>query len=194
MPLARFDAPFEHPEWIFEPKLDGFRAVAYVEGGTCRLVSRNRNAFKTFEPLAQAVAQELAGRSAILDGEIMRPGPDGRPMFYKLMRRRGPFCFCAFDLLWLDGRDLRDRPLLERKSLLRKLLPRRQKSVLYVDHVASGTDLFRVICEQDMEGVVAKQACARYTPEATTWVKIKNWQYSQAFGRQDFFNRPKSPQ
>jgi len=54
MPLARFDAPFEHPDWIFEPKLDGFRAVAYVEGGACRLVSRNRNAFKTFEPLAQA--------------------------------------------------------------------------------------------------------------------------------------------
>jgi hypothetical protein len=89
MPLARFDAPFEHPDWIFEPKLDGFRAVAYVEGGTCRLVSRNRNAFKTFEPLAQAIGQELSGRSAILDGEIVRPGPDGRPMFYELMRRAG---------------------------------------------------------------------------------------------------------
>jgi hypothetical protein len=71
--------------------LDGFRALAYVEGGTCRLVSRNRNAFKTFEPLAQAIGQELSGRSAILDGEIVRPGPDGRPMFYELMRRRGPF-------------------------------------------------------------------------------------------------------
>ena len=57
---------------------------AYVEGGTCRLVSRNRNAFKTFEPLAQAISQELSGRSAILDGEIVRPGPDGRPMFYAI--------------------------------------------------------------------------------------------------------------
>jgi ATP-dependent DNA ligase len=75
------------------------------------LVSRNRNAFKTFEPLAQAVAHELV--SAILDGEIVRPGPDGRPMFYDLMRRRGPFCFYAFDLLSLDGSDLRDQPLLE---------------------------------------------------------------------------------
>jgi hypothetical protein len=192
MPLARFDAPFEHPDWIFEPKLDGFRAVAYVEGGDCRLVSRNRNAFKTFEPLAQAVAQELAGRSAILDGEIVRPGLDGRPMFYELMRRRGPFCFYAFDLLWLDGSDLRDRPLLERKRLLRKLLPRRPKSVLYVEHAASGTELFQVICDRDMEGVVAKKASARYTPEATTWVKIKNRHYSQAAGRQDFFNLPKA--
>jgi bifunctional non-homologous end joining protein LigD len=164
MPLARFDTPFEHPDWIFEPKLDGFRAVAYVEDGACRLVSRNRNAFKTFETLAQAIGQQLAGRSVILDGEIVRPGPDGRPMFYELMRRREPFCFYAFDLLWLDGRELRDRPLLERKRLLRKLIPRRAQSVLYVEHVESGSDLFRVICERDMEGIVAKQANARYTP------------------------------
>src|SRR5215472_14771832 len=95
---------------------------------------------KTFEPLALAIAQELAGRSAILDGEIVRPGPDRRPMFYELMRRRGPFCCYAFDLLWLDGSDLREWPLSERKRLLRKLLPRRPKSVLYVDHVASGTE------------------------------------------------------
>ena len=119
-----------------------------MEGGVCRLVSRNRNAFKTFEPLAQAMGQELAGRSAILDGEIVRPGPDGRPMFYELMRRRGPFCFYAFDLVWLDARDLRGRPLLERKALLRKLLPLRP--VRYVDHVASGTEMFRAICGLDM--------------------------------------------
>src|SRR6516162_9732079 len=97
MPLARFDAPFEHPDWIFEPKLDGFRALAYVEANSCKLVSRNRHEFKSFEPLALAIAQELAGRSAILDGEIVRPGPDGRPVFYELMRRRrqpsGPLAF-----------------------------------------------------------------------------------------------------
>lgn len=192
MPLARLDEPFEHPDWIFEPKMDGFRAVAYVEGGTCRLVSRNRNAFKTFEPLAQAIAQDLAGRSAILDGEIVRPGPDGRPMFYQLMRRRGPFCFYVFDLLWMDGSDLRDWPLLERKRLLRKLLRRPSRAALYLEHFASGTELFRAICDHDMEGVVAKQASAKYTPEATTWVKIKNRQYSQAVGREDFFKRPKA--
>ena len=83
MPLARFDSPFEHPDWIFEP-LDGFRALAYVEGGACRLVSRNRNTFKTFEPLAQTIGQELSNRSAILDGEIVRPAPDGRPMFHAI--------------------------------------------------------------------------------------------------------------
>jgi bifunctional non-homologous end joining protein LigD len=113
-------------------------------------------------------------------------------MFYELMRRHGPFCFYAFDLLWLDGRDLRDRPLLERKSLLRKLVPRHTKSVLYVEHVTTGTDLVRVICERDMEGIVAKQVSARYTPEATTWVKMKNRQNSQAVGRHAFFERRKA--
>src|SRR5215471_3983322 len=96
MPLASFDVPFEHADWIFEPKLDGFRAIAYIEGFTCRLVSRNRNAFKTLASLAEAISQELAPHTAILDGEMVRPGPDGRPMFYDLMRRRGPFCFYAF--------------------------------------------------------------------------------------------------
>jgi ATP-dependent DNA ligase len=85
--------------------------------------------------------------------------------------------------------DLRDRPLLERKSLLRKLVPQHPNYVLCVEHVAAGTDLFRVICDRDMEGIVAKQANARYTPEATTWVKIKNREYSQAIGSEDFFDR-----
>jgi bifunctional non-homologous end joining protein LigD len=126
-----------------------------VEGSTCRLVSRNRNAFKTFEPLAQAIGQGFSGRSAISDGEIVRPGPDGRPMmFYELMLRRGLFCLYAFDLLWLDGTDLRDRPLFERKKLLcGSCFPRHPTSGLYVEHVATGTDLFRVICDQDMEGL-----------------------------------------
>ena len=86
----------------------------------------------------------------------------------------------------------RSLALSGRKALLRKLLPRKAHAVRYVEHVASGTDLFRVICDRDMEGIVAKQASARYTPEATTWVKIKNREYSQAVGREDFFDRRKA--
>src|SRR5262245_39242498 len=169
MPLARFDVPFEHPDWIFEPKMDGFRAVAYVEGGTCRLVSRNWNAFKTFEPLATAIAQELAGRSAILDGEIVHPGRDGRPMFYELMRRRGPFCFYAFDLLWLDGIDLRERPLSERKTLLRKMLPRKPRSLVYVQHFAKRRGLVPCYLRAGHGGGCCEAASAKYRLEATTW-------------------------
>jgi ATP-dependent DNA ligase len=89
----------------------------------------------------------------------------------------------------LDSRAPRELPLFERKTLLRKVLPHPSQSVLYVKHFASGTELFRVICERDMEGIVAKQASAPYTPDATTWVKIKNRQYSQAIGCEDFLDR-----
>jgi hypothetical protein len=76
----------------------------------------------------------------------------GRSSLVPVSARAGPFCFYAFDLLWLDGSDLRDRPLFERKTLLRKLLPRPARSVLYVEHVASGMDLLHVICDRDMGG------------------------------------------
>jgi ATP-dependent DNA ligase len=116
-------------------------------------------------------------------------GTDGTPAFYDLMRRRRPHHYYAFDLLWLDGQDLRDWPLVERKRLLRQIVPQRPAPVLYVDHVvAAGVDLYDAICGRDMEGVVAKLAHGAYTPEATTWVKIKNPVYSQAEARGDFFD------
>ena len=79
-------------------------------------------------------------------------------------------------------------PRSERKTLPRKLLRRPSRSFVYVNHCPSGTDRFRLICDRDMEGIVAKQASARYTSEATTWVKMKNRRYSQAAGRAEFFN------
>jgi bifunctional non-homologous end joining protein LigD len=122
-------------------------------------------------------------------------GPDGVPRFYDLMRRRAPQNFYAFDLLWHDGEDLRVLPLIERKLLLRKLIPPQPCPVLYVGHVAAkGTDLFRAVCDHDMEGIVAKLALGPYTPDATSWVKIKNRRYSQVEGRHDFFaGVPRNP-
>ena len=84
-------------------------------------------------------------------------------------------------MLWLDGRDLRGVRLLERKRVLRGIVPAGPCLVLYVDHVADrGVDLFQAVCEHDLEGIVAKRADELYTPEETTWVKIKNPRYSQA--------------
>src|SRR5664280_1149803 len=87
MPLARLDAPFDHPDWIFELKYDEFRALAYVEDGTAWLVSRKGNVYKSFPGLAAAIAGALPVRYAILDGEIVRLAQDGVPQFYDLMRR-----------------------------------------------------------------------------------------------------------
>lgn len=106
--------------------------------------------------------------------EIVHLGPDRAPLFYDLMRRLPPQHFMAFDLLWLDGRDMRGLPLLERKRLLRRIIPPQPSPVLAVDHVAgSGVALYEAACARDLEGVVAKLARGSYTPEATTWVKIK---------------------
>ena len=90
MPLARLHAPFDHPDWIFEPKLDGFRALAYVENGAARLVSRKQNVYRSFPALTAAIGKSLPVRGAIVDGEIVHLGPDGAPLFYDLMRRRAP--------------------------------------------------------------------------------------------------------
>jgi ATP-dependent DNA ligase len=122
------NGPHDHDLWrfvligVFLYKLDGFRALAYLEKGACWLVSRNRNAFKTFEALAQAIGQDLSCRSAILDGEIVRSGPDGRPMFYELMRRRGPFCFYALRSRVAGRARPAGAARVERKARLRKLL------------------------------------------------------------------------
>jgi len=189
MPLARLAMPFDHPDWLFEPKLDGFRALLYIENGSARLLSRNGNWFKSFPDLTRALGTCFPHTTAVLDGEVVRLGADGKPLFYELMRRRAPQHFYAFDLLWRNGEDLRTVPLLERKDLLREMLPPQPSPALYVEHVArSGVDLFQAACECDLEGIVAKLANGLYTPDSTTWVKIKNRNYTQAEGRADFFD------
>src|SRR5437763_10768007 len=107
MPLARLPQPFDHPDWIFEIKYDGFRALAYMESEKVRLVSRNGNTFKSFADLCATISGCLKSNNAVLDGEIVHLGQDGRPEFYNLMRRRRPQQLFAFNVLWLDGKDLR---------------------------------------------------------------------------------------
>ena len=155
LPLNRRREPFDHRDWLFELKLDGFRALAYVEGGRGRLVSRNGNTFKRFAPLAAEIAVALAGvRNAILDGEVVCLDGDGRPLFNALLYRRREPCFVAFDCLWLDGRDLRRLPLIERKRVLRGIVPRRRPCVQYLPHLhRRGVDLFTEVVQRDLEGV-----------------------------------------
>jgi bifunctional non-homologous end joining protein LigD len=184
MPLASLHAPFNHHDWIFELKYDGFRALGYIDSGQCWLVSRRGTAYKSFPQLCAAIGAAIPGQ-AVLDGEIVHLDVQGKPRFYDLMRRRNPQHYYAFDLLWLDGHDLRELPLIKRKQMLKRLI---RRPVLYVDHFeACGIDLFKAACDNDLEGIVAKLAAGRYEPAATTWVKIKNRGYSQAEGRADFF-------
>jgi bifunctional non-homologous end joining protein LigD len=107
------------------------------------------------------------------------------------MRRRKKAVFVAFDLLWLNGRDVRKLPLVSRKTLLRAIVPEGSPSILYAQPVnGGGRQLFDVVCKQDLEGIVAKLASGRYDVSApTTWVKIKNPAYEQAEGRHELFRR-----
>ena len=98
-PLVRIPEPFSHAEWIFELKLDGFRAFAYIENGQCRLVSRHGHSYKSFEPLRVALGRELKVKNAILDGEIVCLDGEGKSLFNQLLFRRGSPIFAAFDLL-----------------------------------------------------------------------------------------------
>ena len=176
---------FDDPGFIYELKHDGFRAVAHIEGGACQLVSRRGNAYKSFGPLRESLA--ALNRPAVLDGEIVVLDSQGRPQFYDLLRRRGRPIFYAFDCLWLDGRDLRTQPLIERKRILAKLV-KDHPGVLYAQHFdgEEGAALFRLVCEQDLEGVVAKRKDAAY---GDGWYKIRNPDYSQYEGRRELFDK-----
>jgi bifunctional non-homologous end joining protein LigD len=109
MPLRRLRVPFDDAAWLYELKLDGFRALAHVDSGDARLVSRNGHRFRAFAPLCVALAAALDGRDAILDGEIVCLDRDGRSDFDALFYRRAEPYFYAFDCLMLDGKDLRAR-------------------------------------------------------------------------------------
>jgi len=191
-PLVRIPEPFNDPEWLFELKLDGFRALAYVERGQCRLVSRHGHTYKSFEPLKAALGRELRVRDAILDGEIVCLDAEGKSLFNPLLFRRGNPIFAAFDLLWRDGEDLRELPLMERKQQLRQIVPVESPCVLHVDYLPEkGNELFQLACQNDLEGVVGKWAKGSYQSDgrSTSWVKVKNASYSQAEGRAELFER-----
>jgi bifunctional non-homologous end joining protein LigD len=105
------------------------------------------------------------------------------------MRRKRPAHFYAFDLLNVNGRDLRQLPSLERKRILRRIIPPQPAHVVYVDHIETrGVELFRLVCALDLEGIVAKRKNGSYQSNGTAGpVKIKNPNYTQARGRREMF-------
>ncbi len=192
MELVQQPNPFDHEDWFYEIKYDGFRGLAYVQDGTCQLVSRNDFDYSRFKDLMQAIPADIDAEDAIIDGEIVVLDDQGESRFYDLMFNHGTPIFAAFDLLWLDGEDLRDLQLWERKSILEGCLRQPLNRVLYVDHIAQhGEKLYQQVCERDLEGIVCKPAISPYRTVSgqTTWIKVKNPDYSQAEGRGELFNK-----
>jgi bifunctional non-homologous end joining protein LigD len=189
IPVRRPDV-FDSSDWVYELKYDGFRALAYLEDGRCRFVSRKGNEMKRFEQLSNAIRKAFKVKSAVLDGEIVALDGSGLPAFYHLMRRKCHAVYYAFDLLWLDGKDLRELPLLERKKILRSILPKKSSWMGYVSFIGHtrAKRLFELVKAKDLEGLVVKRKDGKYTP-AVRWFKVLNPTYSQKAGRQEFFQR-----
>ena len=190
-PIApkRIRAPFDHNDFVYEVQMDGWRCLAYIDNGVCRLISRKQNQFKSFGPLAASVAK-LNVQNAIIDGEVVYLDKDGKSVFLDLMRRRkaDAILYC-FDLLWLDNTDLRNLPLVERKQRLWQLVQTsRNRSLLYASHTErQGIRLFQAICQQDCEGIIGKYKRGTYAAWPTSWVKILNPNYSQKRDRREMF-------
>jgi bifunctional non-homologous end joining protein LigD len=170
VPLAD---PFDDPAWVFEPRYDGFRAVLYGSDRGSEI-----EVFQDMEHQSQElrhrVAEVLRGREAILDGQIVSLDRQGKPGLEHLLRGDGYLAFAAFDLLWLDGADLRDRPLKQRKEQLGQLLPADTGPLYKVLTVEEhGRALFGAIKRLDLGGVVAKCQGDPYGP-ATVWYEIRN--------------------
>jgi bifunctional non-homologous end joining protein LigD len=145
--------------------------------------------YKSFAPLRESLAK-LRVKNGVLDGEIICLDAAGKSIFKDVLHRRGDPIFYAFDLLWLNGLDLRSRTLLERKRRLRRLLDvHRPVRVLYADHIEErGVEFYQAVCERDCEGIVAKRKDGVYSARGRTWIKIKNRHYTQAEGRKELFD------
>jgi bifunctional non-homologous end joining protein LigD len=171
------DAPFDDKEWVFEDKYDGFRMVATIEGGQVILYSRNGKIISQ-NYLEVAKALEAIKQDAVIDGELIAIGRDGVSRFQLLQnarRREATLQYCAFDLMFQDGDDLRGLALLERKKRLKAILPK-HKLIAFSRHRSTfGTKFFAEADRDGLEGIMAKRANSQYLSGVRTdnWLKIK---------------------
>jgi bifunctional non-homologous end joining protein LigD len=171
--------------WLFEVKWDGYRAIAYLEGGEARLVSRNANDLTArFPQVAKELAKAVKTPDCVLDGEICALDENGRPSFSAMQQGKPgtPIVYEVFDVLEVEGEPLVDLPLTERHARLEALLDRRNTTVRLSDAFEDGKALYEAAKEQHLEGVVAKRGDSPYRQGKRTrdWLKIKT------HGRQEF--------
>ncbi len=180
------EKPFSHPDWLFEIKWDGVRALAWLQDGRVTLRSRTGQDITAQYPELHVLPQRLQAKQAILDGEIVVLEASGRSDFARLQERmhnrrptpgllqKAPVTYYVFDLLHCDGYDLRAVPLAERKRLLRGLLLS-DDPIRYSDHHAEqGMELFELAAQTGLEGIVAKHVRSRYTSgRSPYWLKLK---------------------
>jgi bifunctional non-homologous end joining protein LigD len=170
------EAAVQRGNFVYEVKYDGFRALAAVSGGRVALQSRNGlDLSRRFPGIARALPR-LEAAEAVLDGEIVALDEAGRPTFGKLQAGEGRGClYMVFDLLWLDGEDLRGRPLEERRDLLASLLANVEEPLAIAERIdGPGAAALAVARRRDLEGLVAKREGSRYDGRRSRdWLKLK---------------------
>jgi len=170
--------PFDHQDWIFEMKWDGYRAIAEVREGGVSLYSRNGISFQKKFALIVESLRKLRF-DAVLDGEVVVVDDQGHPDFQALQHyqdtRTGHLLYYVFDLLYFQGHDLTGLPLRRRKELLKKVLPS-SSNIRFSDHVEKeGILFFSVVRDKGLEGIVAKHAHSSYEAgrRSRQWLKVK---------------------
>jgi DNA ligase D-like protein (predicted ligase) len=170
------DDRFDDPAWIYERKLDGIRCVAIRDGGATRLLSRNDLPLNGRYPEVAEALDAQACRQFVVDGEIVALDR-GQTSFAKLAARGHhyvPVYLYLFDILWLDGRDVRDLPLRVRKRLLRDALKFGGPLRLVPHRNGEGVAFFQEACRKGWEGLIAKRADSRYvSTRSKDWLKFK---------------------
>jgi bifunctional non-homologous end joining protein LigD len=165
-------------DWVHEIKHDGYRMIVHRDGPTVRLYSRN--AYDWTERLAAiaAAADLIKAESFTIDGEAVVLGPDGLSRFDELSRREAArtAILYAFDLIELDGEDLRRRPFLDRKAVLAQLLGGLKAGILLNEHIAEdGLTVFAYACRLGAEGIVSKRVDGTYrSGPSRAWIKVRN--------------------
>jgi bifunctional non-homologous end joining protein LigD len=174
------DAPPTGDEWLHEMKYDGYRILARVENGKARLYSRNGKEWTANFPTIARAAGRLPLKSAWLDGEVVVMQADGRSSFQALQNAlsggdASDLRYYLFDLPYLDGFDLLEAPLVERKRVLQTLLASKQGPLRMSTHVqGSGAEFFEQACRLKLEGVICKRADSTYQAgRGRSWVKVK---------------------
>jgi bifunctional non-homologous end joining protein LigD len=166
----------EGPEWSYEIKWDGWRALAIKDGETVQLLSRTQRDLSARFPDARRAVERVSGNQAVIDGELVVFGPDGKPSFNLVQnwpKGGGRLAFIVFDLLHVDGVDIRDRPLSERRKRLESVTT---GSGLVLSGELKGRvrDLIPEARRMGLEGIVAKRRdCSYVCGEAGDWVKHK---------------------
>jgi bifunctional non-homologous end joining protein LigD len=171
--------PFDDPDWVYEVKWDGYRALAYIGKGKTELSSRNNKPFtKKYYPIVEAMKQWPI--NAVLDGEILVLSDDGKADFSALQNWRseadGDIVYYVFDLLWYEGQDITALPLSERQAILKEILPTNDDQVrLSQVFTANGLEFFNAASKMRIEGIMAKRASSKYLPDSRSkdWLKIK---------------------